>query len=123
MSSRVAAASKLAAPNYRRARRKANSSLHGRRSLASSPTKCDPILRKWRVSPLKLDAPAAARRRSAHSAFRHHDARRGFTTHLARFLDGLFDGDLHGVGKFIAGIFERRGLEFEGQRQHTGRRK
>ena len=28
-----------------------NSSLHGRRSLASSPTRCDPILRKWGVSP------------------------------------------------------------------------
>ena len=44
--------SNLANPIERRARRKASSSLHGRRSLASSPTRCGPIPWKWGVSPL-----------------------------------------------------------------------
>ena len=52
----------------------------------------------------------------------HHDARRGLAAHLARFFDGLLDGDLHRVGEFVAGVFERARLELERQRQHAGRR-
>jgi len=37
-----------------------NSSLHGRRSLASSPTKCDPIPKKWGMSPYATEDEAPA---------------------------------------------------------------
>jgi dipeptidyl-peptidase-4 len=73
-----------------------------------------------RGAPLEFD-PAPAGGRATHATFGHDDARRGFTAHLARFLDGLLDRDLHGIREFVAGLFERRGFELECQWQNARR--
>ena len=72
------------------------------------------------ISELDLAAAYAATK-PTHPCFGNHDARGSFTTHLTRFLDGLFQR-LNGGGKLVDGLLQRGGLDLETQWQYaTGR--
>src|SRR5579872_1572449 len=77
------------------------------------------------LSSRKLDLPAAPAAWSGSQArtyLRHDDSRCSLAPHLASFVDRLLERTLDALGKLAQGLFHRRSLDLEYERQHTRRR-